>query len=223
MKLSTFNSQLSTSKGFIQAPTFFKNGAGFTLIELLVVIALISILATSLIVLINPLEQISRGNDTANTSDARQLLDAVNRFYANQGYYPWQSSATATMSTGPIAVGTSWDNDAGTDVLTVLSSNTSGGPEINSSFINKVSSSSYNKLYVYNGSDSSNPNKSTYVCFKPNSKAILNKNKIKWGATCGNMSNFSDIGAGAGPVYTWSTTPVFTICDGADLYATCLP
>jgi len=221
MKLSTFNfpvkeearqrRQLSTPKGF-------------TLIELLVVIALISILATSFMVLINPLEQVSRGRDTANTSDARQLIDAINRFYANKGYYPWQTSATLNMSTGAVEVGDSWVNDAAipAKVLAVLSDNTSGGAEINSSFVNKVTSSNYNKLYVYNGSASGSPNQSTYVCFKPQSKLFLEKAKTKWGSSCGNMSTFSDIGAGSGPSYAWGS--LITICDSANnLYATCLP
>lgn len=215
-KLSTFNFQFLTNKGF-------------TLIELLVVIALISILATSLMVLINPLEQISRGNDTANTSDARQLLDAVNRFYANQGYYPWQSSAAdgTHLTQAPIEVGTSWVcSDAAcpspdNQVLKILASNTSGGPEINSSFINKVIGSNYNKLFIYNGSDSSNSNKSTYVCFKPKSKSFLEKAKIKWGAACGNVAGYTDLGAGTNTPYNWGA--LIGICNGSDLFATCLP
>ena len=218
-KLSTLNFLFSTYKGF-------------TLIELLVVIALISILATSLMWLINPLEQISRGNDTANTSDARQLLDAVNRFYANQGYYPWQSSAAnaVNLTQVPIAVGSAWLCPACTGtptVLSILASNTSGGPEINSSFVSKVSGSNYNTIYIYNGSTSLSPNQSTYVCFKPKSKAILNKSKNKWNdCNSSTMGTFSDLGAGSAVPYQWPSTgtAIITICDSSNnLYATCLP
>jgi len=208
--------------------------SGFTLIELLVAIALISILGASIMTLIDPLEQIRRGNDTANQTDAKQLLDAVNRFYANNGYYPWQSGASdlSNLTLKPVAVGNSWVCGACTPankpVLTILSDNTSGGQEIQAGLVNKVSSSSYNKLYIYNGSTSSNPNMSTYICFEPKSKLFLEKAKAKWN-NCDptTMGIYSDLGAGTGSPYKWTSsdgTTLLTICDSANkLYAVCLP
>lgn len=181
--------------------------------------------------LINPLEQIGRGNDTANQSDARQLIDAVNRFYANNGYYPWQSNAadTVNLTLNAVEVGTSWVcpacAPANKPVLTVLSETTAGGQEIQAGFVNKVSSSNYNKLYIYNGSTSSNPNNSTYVCFKPRSKLFLEKAKTKWGSSCANVASYTDIGDTSSP-YQWppSGTLLINICNQtADEYATCLP
>lgn len=204
---------------------------GFTLIELLVVIGLLSIVTTSFIVLINPLEQMARGNDTATQSDARQLIDAVNRFYANNGYYPWQKDAgdINNLQLNPVEVGESWVCSGCTSPNSVLSilSSIEGGQEISPSFVNKVSSSNYNKLYIYNGSNySNNPNKSTYICFKPRSKLFLEKAKTKWGDNCGNVDSYSDIGAGQNMPYQWMSngSPVITICDAINnLFATCLP
>lgn len=76
--------------------------SGFTLIELLIVIAILGVLATAVLSAINPVEQINRGRDTGSQSDAEQLISAVQRFNANNGYYPWQTGAgdTANVCTG---------------------------------------------------------------------------------------------------------------------------
>ncbi len=69
---------------------------GFTMIELLIVITILGILAVAVLSAINPIEQINRGRDTGRQSDAEQLLSAVDRYNAFQGYYPWQEDADAT-------------------------------------------------------------------------------------------------------------------------------
>src|SRR3989339_899005 len=69
------------------------NQAAFTMIELLIVIAILGILAVAVLAAINPIEQINRGRDTGSRSDSEQLLSAIDRFYASQGYYPWRTAA----------------------------------------------------------------------------------------------------------------------------------
>lgn len=66
---------------------------GFTMIELLIVITILGILAVAVLSAINPIEQINRGRDTGSQSDAEQLLSAMDRYNAFQGYYPWQLEA----------------------------------------------------------------------------------------------------------------------------------
>jgi prepilin-type N-terminal cleavage/methylation domain-containing protein len=69
---------------------------GFTMIELLIVITILGILAVAVLSAINPIEQINRGRDTGRQSDAEQLLSAIDRYNAFQGYYPWQEDADVT-------------------------------------------------------------------------------------------------------------------------------
>jgi prepilin-type N-terminal cleavage/methylation domain-containing protein len=63
--------------------------AGFTMIELLVVIAVIGVLSVAVLSSINPIEQINKGRDTRARSDAAQLINAVDRYFAIAEEYPW--------------------------------------------------------------------------------------------------------------------------------------
>ncbi len=140
---------------------------GFTMIELLIVIAVLGILAVAVLSAINPIEQINRSRDTGTRSDAEQLIGAIDRYYATNGYYPWQTGATDTDNTGTAwqAVSDSWVAPADdTVVLTELSSE--GRAEIKESFVTRITGSDYNSLFVYNGGDQGD---STYVCFAPQS------------------------------------------------------
>lgn len=140
---------------------------GFTMIELLIVIAVLGILAVAVLAAINPIEQINRGRDTGSRSDAEQLLSAVDRFYASQGYYPWRTGANDVESDG--TSGVTWTNvnavtDGTTDLLDKLS--TGGTAELKTSFVTRVSAGTYNSLYIYNRGEQGD---STYVCFLPKS------------------------------------------------------
>lgn len=69
---------------------------GFTMIELLVVIAIIGVLAVAVLSAINPIEQINKGRDTRNRSDAGELLSAIERYFSTSEQYPWNSSTNAS-------------------------------------------------------------------------------------------------------------------------------
>lgn len=167
----------------------FKKSKGFTLIELLIVIAILGILAVAVLSAINPVEQINRGRDTGTQSDAEQLLSAISRYNASNGYFPWQTGAsdTTNLTTGWTKVANGavapngWEIDnavhaadpaspppiAGNDVLSVLgSTSTIASQELQQSYIARITGTGYNFLYVYNRGTSGD---STYVCFKPQS------------------------------------------------------
>jgi prepilin-type N-terminal cleavage/methylation domain-containing protein len=71
----------------------FHSQLGFTMIELLIVITILGILAVAVLSAINPIEQINRGRDTGSQSDSEQLLSAIDRYNAFQGFFPWQRNA----------------------------------------------------------------------------------------------------------------------------------
>lgn len=166
-----------------------KSQMAFTMIELLIVIAILGILAVAVLAAINPVEQINRGRDTGSRSDAEQLLSAIDRFYAYKGYYPWTTNpnndatlawrgvagdATISFTGGSIDA---WADDNLTTPCYVLdkiaNGNTDGScvgtNEVKRSFIDKVTKTDYNHLYVYFSGDAGD---SLYVCFKPQSGAM---------------------------------------------------
>lgn len=170
-----------------QLVTNVKNASsqkGFTMIELLIVIAILGILAVAVLSAINPVEQINRGRDTGSRSDAEQLLSAIDRFNAFQGYVPWRTGAndagadalawtaltdlawanwTDTSGTCPVLEKISNASPTGTDACTTHAD------ELKATFISRIIGSSYNHMFVYNGGS---VGQSTYVCFAPKSKAF---------------------------------------------------
>lgn len=172
--------------------TFFsklRNQAAFTMIELLIVIAILGILAVAVLAAINPIEQINRGRDTGSRSDSEQLLSAIDRFYAYKGYYPWTTNpnndatlawrgvsgdAAIVISGGSIAA---WADDSATTPCYVLDKIANGNVagtcqgtnEVKRSFVDKITKTDYNHLYVYYNGDQGS---SMYVCFKPQSGAM---------------------------------------------------
>ena len=65
-----------------------KNKGGFTLIEILVVIGIIAILATIVIIAINPSRQFSQARDTERVSNVNALLNAIGQNMAdNKGLF----------------------------------------------------------------------------------------------------------------------------------------
>lgn len=71
---------------------------GFTMIELLVVIAVIGVLAVAVLSSINPIEQINKGRDTRLRSNAAQLINALDRYYAIQEEFTWNTLSGGAAS-----------------------------------------------------------------------------------------------------------------------------
>lgn len=158
---------------------------GFTMVELLIVIAVLGILAVAVLSAINPIEQINRSRDTGTRSDGEQLIGAIDRFYTNQGYYPWRSGSTDTaaftsltqiISTAPEVTGR-----AGCTMLEMLGNgdedvaSCTGSEELKLSFTNRLvetdaaGNPKSNPLYLYFDGDQGS---SVYVCFAPKSGAF---------------------------------------------------
>lgn len=73
---------------------------GFTLIELLIVIAILGVLATVVILAINPSERFAQTRDTGRLNSVLQLGKAIQSFYTTSNTYPavdtWDSELLAT-------------------------------------------------------------------------------------------------------------------------------
>ncbi|HEY4523598.1 MAG TPA: type II secretion system protein [Candidatus Paceibacterota bacterium] len=79
---------LSKKSGFISATAIKNRRAGFTLIEILVVIGLIAILATIVIVAINPARQFAQARNSQRTSNVNAILNAIGQNLAdNKGIF----------------------------------------------------------------------------------------------------------------------------------------
>lgn len=93
---------------------------GFTLIELIVVVGVIAVLATIIIIAVNPARQIAQARNTQRKADVQTLHKALNQYAAdNLGAYP--SGIVAGPKTIGTNVGTSYVNLASALVPTYLS------------------------------------------------------------------------------------------------------
>ena len=165
-------------KKFFAVLQTIKAQAGFTMIELLIVISILGILAVAVLSAINPVEQINRGRDTGSKSDAEQLIGAIDRFNAFQGYYPWQMGASDPGYDVPWTVWIDEDafeqNGLGTCLISDLLSAGDGGSctgtnELKVTFFTRIFGGGYNHLKIFHGPNASD---STYVCFEPKSDAF---------------------------------------------------
>lgn len=146
------------------------------MIELLIVIAVLGVLAIAVLAAINPIEQINRGRDTGNRSDAEQLLSAIDRYNASQMLWPWQGDANDTQVVGwqQITAQLPAAPTGGCPMLSNLrydstDANCPGTDEVKQSFVNRITDTRYNALWMeYLGGTGD----SVYICFSPQSMSF---------------------------------------------------
>lgn len=146
--------------------TRFSSQAGFTMIELLVVIAVIGVLAVAVLSSINPIEQINKGRDTRTRSDAAQLINAVDRFFAIHEVYPWNLDSEDATYTATVT--------EYTDAFEHIPTNNWGWldrlvstAEVKEGFTNRLQND--DMLYIGKAAGS---NETMYSCFEPTSQAF---------------------------------------------------
>jgi type II secretion system protein G len=87
----------------------FRLRKGFTLVEMLIVLGILGVVATTVIMGINPLDQLRKSNDADRKNDLAQLQKALELYYQDNGAYP-PSSADFKIRNGTatVAWGSAW-------------------------------------------------------------------------------------------------------------------
>lgn len=204
---------------------------GFTMIELLVVIAVIGVLAVAVLSAINPIEQINKGRDTRTRSDAAEMVNASDRYYAIQEEYPWNSLVSDPDVTPPVV---EWDPSTVTQNANVVvvptaqadsefafdASGADANPaaaadwawangllytaEVKAGFINRLRQD--NNLYVYKGPGY---NETMYACFRPLSNGFKKEAADNCDSSGTNVRQTPDVsgltGVGLGDIFCDTT------------------
>lgn len=91
---------------FNKITKFFKVGqiglrkkAGFTLIELLIVVAIIAIIATAIIIVINPGSQFQQARNAARWSHMNAIVNGIYSYVLTNGSFPTGCVASSTAVT----------------------------------------------------------------------------------------------------------------------------
>jgi prepilin-type N-terminal cleavage/methylation domain-containing protein len=99
------------------------NNKGFTLIELLVVIGILGVLAATLLVTLDPLEQFARGRDSGRLTTVDSLGHAVAAYFTSTaaGTYPvlaaatWQTSLVNSGDLKIVAINSAYTSNGATN------------------------------------------------------------------------------------------------------------
>lgn len=146
----------------------FKFKRGFTLIELLVVISVIAVLAVAVLSSINPVEQINKAKDTASKSDAAEILNGMERYYATFGCYPWEVVGGACPTPYVYAAQVSTAVGSLDAVFTELVTKSEIKTQLQARVAGFDNAAAKNNLILTSDAD-----QLVHVCFLPSSKTFL--------------------------------------------------
>ena len=164
----------------IYMKSYFKklrNIKGFTLIELLVVIGILGILAAALIATIDPFEQLKKGRDTTTRNTALEYLNALTRYYATHGAFPWDVGVTGC--TAPTANPAPLLSASSVSPCT-LALEAEG--ELKSGFNTAIGNSGVDDLVRVQTTAAAASNVS--LCFSPTSKSIKADASTQYSSAC---------------------------------------
>lgn len=149
---------------------------GFTLMELLIVIGVLGILAAGLLAAIDPFEQLKKARDSNYRSGAVELLQSLQRYYSNHGYFPWRSTGTtcatdnqaklapttpvASLAAATVKVGSTQDAEIKSCIDDLI-----GDGELKTTFSQGLNTT----LYISSWSKTD-----VRVCYAPESKSVRN-------------------------------------------------
>lgn len=163
----------------------FKDGpftGGFTLVELLIVIGLLGAIALIVIAAINPIEQANRARDTRFKSDAAQMISAIDRYFASQHEFPWQTitpTYTPEDTFGFVSASNEEVGVCGTDCTTDDGVLISGTNELKTEFRNRdfiqdggLGATLDEQIIIGKGAGAT---ESIYACYIPLSKSVRQK------------------------------------------------
>ena len=169
--------------------TKFDKEQGVTLIELLVVTGIISLLATGLVLLINPVQKIGQARDTQRKSDLAQLQRSLEIYYQDNDAYP-ASTASFTIT------GTFWGGPW-TPYLSKLPKD----PTTSRSYVyftpNSGSCSNFQCYYLYASLQAGTTDPQS--CFPGTTNACANAVAFNLTNRCGGVCNYGVTSANTAP------------------------
>lgn len=148
---------------------------GFTLVELLIVIAILGLIATGIIVAIDPVEQINRGNDASKRQLATSMVSAIQRWYTTKQYSA--NCTTAACTTSTMTAGTAYLANSASMATINTALNSAGESSTATTFTGHPQSDAvYITFKVPTGGSASDAAPTT--CWQPSSKSEKSKANV---------------------------------------------